>query len=283
MTRNLSGGAWLLADLSLNIWALTIVKAWGLAIPAPQLVFLRALVGLALIAPWIWRDRAAFRGIGNGGIGNVRLHLLRVALSTTALTASFFAIARLPFALFSAISFTRPILMMIMAAVFLAERIPRSRRIAALVALVGVLIAVQPGALAFTWGLPAMALTVLSGTAAIIVTRRLKGTPTIVMMTFYTAGLALCIAPLAVWTWVPPGGAWPVLLGVGLFAQCAQFCFLQAHVRAEAGFLAVLGYLSLPLSTGIGWLVFGEVPGWAFAAGAALIVAAALSVTLTRR
>ncbi|MFN3144351.1 MAG: hypothetical protein ACE368_03365 [Paracoccaceae bacterium] len=39
---NLRGGAWLIADMSLNIWALSIVKALGADYAAAQVVFLRA-------------------------------------------------------------------------------------------------------------------------------------------------------------------------------------------------------------------------------------------------
>ena len=48
---NLRGGAWLIADMSLNIWALSIVKWLGAGYPSTQIVFLRALVGLLLAVP----------------------------------------------------------------------------------------------------------------------------------------------------------------------------------------------------------------------------------------
>lgn len=278
-SSNLSGGAWLLADMVLNIWALTIVKLLGLEYPAFQIVFLRAFVGLLIMLPWAWRARSSF-----AHVDKLSLHLLRVVFSALALTTSFFAIARLPFALFTAISFTRPIIMMIMAMVFLNEAVSGRRWIAAAIAFLGVLIAVEPGALPFNWGLPAMFLTVLFGTSAIILTRRLKGTPTVVMMVFYTGGLTLLTAPIAYFAWKPvaPDHLAP-LLAVGVFAQCAQFCFLQAHGRAEAGFLAILGYLSLLLTTAVGYFVFDEVPSIAFAIGALLIVGAAMWTSMSQR
>lgn len=270
--RNLSGGAWLLADLSLNIWALSIVKAMGLDFPPAQLVFLRAVVGFLLMLPWIWRERGRFARVADPG-----LHLLRVALSTIALTASFFAIARVPLALFTAINFTRPVVLMAMAALLLCEHVPPRRWVAGLVALAGVVVAVDvSGPASFSWGLPALLVTVVAGTAAVIVTRRLKATPTIVLMSFYTGGLALLVAPFTALGWRPVESAeWPLLLAVGIFAQAAQFCFLQAHKRAEAAFLAVLGYGSLVMSAAVGYFVFGEVVTLRFALGAALIVAAA--------
>ncbi|MGB0439861.1 MAG: EamA/RhaT family transporter, partial [Paracoccaceae bacterium] len=86
--KNAQGGAWLIADMSLNIWALSIVKWLDAGYPATQIVFVRALVGLSLILPLIWYHRAAFRQIDH-----LRLHLLRVGFSVVTLSASFFAIS----------------------------------------------------------------------------------------------------------------------------------------------------------------------------------------------
>jgi S-adenosylmethionine uptake transporter len=277
---DLTGGAWLIADMALNIWALTIVKALGLGYPSAQIVFLRAAVGLVLILPWVWRGRAAF-----AGLSDLRLHGLRVALSALTLTLSFHAVARMPFALFTAVNFTRPLVLMALAAMLLGETIGRRRWTAAGLALLGVLIAVDPaGGGASLPALAALAGAVLAGSAAIIVTRRLSAAPVVVLMTFYTAGLAVLSAPVALAAWQPvaPQHLAP-LLAVGLFAQTAQACFLRAHASARAGFLAVLGYLSLVLSAAVGWLVFAELPTPRFLAGAALVVGAALWVTLERR
>lgn len=276
---NFRAGLWLIADMSLNIWALTLVKALGGDYPAAQVVFLRAATGLVLILPWVLRERAALAQIDRWG-----LHLGRVALSTTALTASFFAITRMPFALFTALGFTRPLVLMAMAALILHERIPARRWVAAGVGLAGVLIAVSPGSAAWTWGIPAALVTVLAGNGAVIVTRKLRGTPPVVMMLFYTAGLAALTAPVAAAVWVPlaPGHLWP-LLAVGAFAQTAQYCFLRAHWLGDAGVLGPLGYLSLVLSGAVGYLVFAEVPSAGMLAGAAVIVLATALVSDRRR
>lgn len=277
--RNFLGGGWLLADMSLNIWALTIVKSVGLEYTAWQIVFLRAVIGFLMMIPWIIRQPSVFKNVQN-----LQLHALRVGLSTLTLTTSFFAIARLPFALFTAINFTRPLVLMVMAAFILRESISGRQWIAAVIGLVGVMIALEPSGLMLTWGLPALFLTVIFGTSAIIVTRKLSGAPTVVMMTFYTAGLSVLTLPFAVWSWTPMQlNDWPVLLAIGLFAQSAQFCFLRAHKWGEAGFLALLGYSSLLLSTSVGYFVFDEIPQLSFVIGAILIVLATLWATLSAR
>lgn len=265
--------------MALNIWALSIVKALGLGYPTFQLVFLRAGVGLLLMLPWIWRYRRAFIGLPD-----LHLHALRVVFSAIALTASFFAIARLPLALFTAISFTRPILTMLATAWLLKEVITRDRWIAAGVGLIGVIIAVEPASVSGGWGLAAQVLVVFAATGAVITTRRLVAAPTVVMMTFYTFGLTLIAAPFAFISWEPvPMAQWPLLLSIGVFAQSAQFCFLRAHRYGQAGFLSVLSYASLVFSTVVGYAVFGEIPQPGFWFGAALIIAATGFITLGLR
>ena len=272
---NAAGGIWLLADMGLNLTALSLVKWMGVAYPAAQIVFVRALVGLLLIAPLIWRRRAMFRGLDNAP-----LHAARVALSVVTLTASFYAIARVPLALFTAIGFTRPIVTMILVAVMLREPIGGLRWIAAVVAFLGVLIAVNPGQVQMSAGLAALGLVVLTGSGAVVLTRRLRDVPATVMMAVYTGGLVICTAPFALYEWVPiaPEHRLPIVL-VGAFAQVAQLCFLYAHRKGEAGYLSVLSYLSLVLSFLVGVVVFDEIPTVRFVLGAVLVVGAAIWVT----
>jgi S-adenosylmethionine uptake transporter len=276
---NLKGGAWLLADMALNIWALGIVKALGLGYPVAQIVFLRAAIGLLLLSPWIIRNRTAF-----ASVPDLPLQILRIGLSAATLTASYFAISRVPLALFTTMNFTRPLVVMVLAALLLRERITPSQWGAAAIAMIGVVIAIDPDGTMFGPGLLALALVVLTGSGAVIVTRRLRDTPTIVLMTFYTVGLGLCTLPFALWSWqpIPPDHLAP-LLAVGVFAQTAQACFLRAHYNGDAGVLSVLGYVSLPLSTAAGYFAFGETPTLRFYAGAALVVLAAASLTVSRR
>lgn len=272
---NLRASGWLIADMALNIWALSIVKAMGADYPAVQLVLLRAGVGLVVILPWVWRERAEFAHLDRWG-----LHLLRVALSTLTLATSFFAISRIPFALFTAINFTRPILLMIFAAVLLGERITKPRWIAAVIGLGGAVVAIGPGQVEYSSGLLALGLTVTLGTLAVICTRALKGTPTVVMMLFYTAGLALCTAPFAIAYWEPVAPQhWPILLAVGVFAQLAQGCFLKAHFLGDAGVLGPVGYMSILLSAFSGYVFFNEVPGLNMVIGAVIIVVAGIVIS----
>lgn len=275
MTDNLRGALWLVADMSFNIWALSIVKAFGGDYPPLQVVFIRAVVGFVLLLPWIVAASHRF-----GEADRLRLHAVRIALSVVALAANYYAVARLPFALFTSIGFTRPILMMALAALFLGERIAAFRWAGAVLGLVGVMLAVDPAGTPVSWGMAAMAVAVVSGTVAVIVTRKLRGTPTLVMMTFYTAGLSLATAAFVLPAWQPvaPGHILP-LLGIGIFSQCAQYCFIRAHWVGDAGVLGPVSYLSLVFSALAGYLAFAEVPTLRMALGSLVIVAGAVIAT----
>lgn len=276
--EDLLGGAWLLADMSLNIWALSIVKWLGADYPPSQIVFIRAATGLVLLSPFLLKRRADF-----ARLDALHIHALRVALSLITLTTSFFVLPRVPLALFTAIGFTRPLVTMFLAALLLRERIVRRHWIAAALALAGIVIAVQPDALAGIPALAALCVVVLAGSGAIIATRRLRAAPVAVMMAFYTGGLALGSAPFAWLAWTPIDNdhLLPVLV-IGVFSQAAQFCFLRAHFHGSAGFLSVLSYTSLVISSAVGYVVFDEVPGWHFGVGAALVITAAIWATSSR-
>lgn len=262
--------------MGLNVVAIALVKSFGGTYPATQIVFLRAVIGLVLLTPWLARLRLRLPD-------RPGLHALRVALSAVALSATFHAAQALPLALFTTLNFTRPLVLMLLAWLVLDERIAARRWAVAAVGFAGVAIATGPGGDGSIEGLLAVGLAVLAGTGAVIATRQLRGAGTLTMMALYTGGIALLTAPFAIAAWVPVAPAhWPWLVAVGVFAQAAQACFLRAHWAGEAGFLGPLGYLSLVVSAVAGYLAFGEVPGWRTAAGAAVIVGAALALTVRR-
>lgn len=263
--------------MGLNVVAIALVKSFGGTYPATQIVFLRAAIGLLLLLPWAGQFRPRLPA-------RPGLHALRVGLSAVALSGTFQAAQALPLALFTTLNFTRPLVLMLLAWLLLGERIAARRWAVAAVGFVGVAVATGPGSEGSVEGVAAVGLAVLAGTGAVIVTRQLKGAGTLTMMALYTGGIAVLTAPFAIAAWVPVAPAhWPWLIAVGLFAQGAQACFLRAHWAGEAGFLGPLGYLSLVVSTVAGYVAFGEVPGWRTAAGAAVIVGAALALTVRRK
>lgn len=277
-TSDYAGAPWLLADMVLITCMTVIVKLQGASYPAAQLVFLRALIGALLIAPLVWRHRqdvvAMQRPWRNAA---------RVACNAIALTCNFVALANLPLALVTAISFTRQPVTMLLAVTFLREKVRPLAWVGTGLAFCGVLVMIGPVALVPGLGLLAAFGSVLFGSMAAIQTRALRAESAVVMMLFYVVGLLLLTAVPAWLFWVPVQGAdLPALFAIGLLAQLGQFCFLRAYRFSPASVLAPLSYGALVLATGAGWLVFAEVPTWATVAGIAIIIVALRIVHVAR-
>ncbi|WP_010138290.1 DMT family transporter [Oceanicola sp. S124] len=273
------GVAWLLSDMTLVTGMTVLVKKMGADYPAVQLVFLRSLLGLLLILPLVWRDRARLRAmqdpLRNG---------FRVMCNAGALTANFVALGALPLAMVNAVSYLRPVVTMLLAIALLGEQVPRARWIAAAGILAGVALAVGPdlagagGTALPLAGLIAVTLSLGLGAMATVQTRALRSESPTVMMLFYTAGLTLLTALPAALAWQPVQTAhWPALLGIGVLAQAGQYCFLRAYRAAEASRLAPFSYSSIVFAISAGWLFFAERPSWHLLAGACVILVVLLA------
>lgn len=269
-----AGVAWLLTDMTLVTGMTVLVKQMGADYPAVQLVFLRSLIGLVLILPLLWHDRAALVSM-KAPLRNV----FRVMCNAGALTANFVALCALPLAVVNAISYLRPVVTMLLAIALLGEQVPRSRWLAAAGILLGVAIAVGPdvggvgGSALPSAGLIAAAVSLGLGAMATVQTRALRSEVPSVMMLFYTAGLSLITAVPAALAWQPVVAAhWPAILGIGVLAQAGQYCFLRAYRAAGATRLAPFSYSSIVFAISAGWLFFDERPSWHLLAGAAVIL-----------
>jgi len=274
-----SSAGWLLLDMALVTVMQAIVKAEGETYPAIQLVFLRSLVGFVSVAPLVWRHRAKLTNLSN-----IRGHLTRVGFNSIALTLNFAAFAALPLALVTAIGFTRPIVLLLMAAILLGESVSRIRYILTILGFIGVVIMVRPDAISWNVGLIAAFGSVLFGSLAVVQTRRLAGESTVVLMLFYTVGLTLLTSIPAALVWVPiPRSEAPSIILVGVLAQLGQYCWLQAYQKQEARLLAPLGYLSIIFSGLAGWFFFAEIPSPSLCIGAAIVILTTMLATPAER
>jgi drug/metabolite transporter (DMT)-like permease len=275
-TVSLWGSAgWLLLDMSLVTVMQAMVKAKGEIYPAIQLVFLRSLVGFLAVAPLMWRHRAKL-----ANLSNIRGHLVRVAFNSTALTCNFAAFGALPLALVTAIGYTRPLILLAMAAVLLGERVSRIRYALTAVGFIGVVIMLRPDEIPWNIGLLAAFGSVFFGALSVVQTRRLAGEDTVVLMLFYTVGLTLLTSIPAALVWVPiPWAEAPSIILIGILAQVGQYCWLQAYQKQEARLLAPIGYLSIIFSSFAGWIFFSEVPSLSLCIGAAVVVLTTILAT----
>ncbi len=195
-----------------------------------------------------------------------------LATSTAIVSFSF-----LPVAESTAIGFLAPVIVTALAALLLGERVGLRRWSAALVGLAGVLIIVQPGSSAFrATSLIPLAGSIVGALSA-ITTRMVKDERPDATL-FYSAivGFVVISVPVALnwhtptWQQVAVGGI------VGFFATLASLMQVFAYRNAPASMLAPFSYTQLVWAGGLGFAVFGTVPGAAMLCGAAVIAASGI-------
>jgi len=208
---------------------------------------------------------------------NLPLHGLRTLAGWGGVSLMFAAVAFIPMADATAISFLNPVFAMMLAIPVLGERVGPIRWAAAAIALIGALILLRPTPASFQpAALLALGAAVVMG-VEITVIKILSGREGPLQILFINNSLGLVVASLAVipfWT-APTPLQWAALVGVGIFMALAQMCYVNAMARAEASFIVPFAYATLIFAALFDTVIFGKIPDAITLAGAGVIVAGA--------
>lgn len=272
------GALWMLAAGVLFTGMGALVKVLGARLDSFQVAFFRALFGLLWILPFaIAAGWPALRTNHPGG------HFVRGLIGAIAMFCGFYSVAHLPLADATAYSFTKPLFLVLLAALFLGERVRLRRISATAIGFLGVLVMLQPDAL-LHGRVELAAIVGLSGAglvaAVVVLVKRLLRTerPVTVMFYFGLISTAVTLLP-ALLVWVAP--TWrelTLLLLIGALGAAGQSCMLRAYSSAEATAVEPFDYTRLLYAAVVGFAVFGEVPGPWMLAGATLIIASTLYI-----
>lgn len=283
--RRIDGASWMIAGCFAFSLSGASAKFLGTKLPPVELAFLRAGFGL-LIVIVAWRAIAELRVLKDPA-----WHAARGILGVTALFCILVAFTHLPIALVSVVLAGRTFLLIALAAVLCKERPGPIVWAAACLGVSGVVIALWPQLnSAFADGFTPTATTVgaasalaaaLTSSGSQLAVRRLTDTnsPSVIVIVFGIFAFTVLSVPAA-WTWTAPGpGDWGILIALGVFGVCSQWCSARCYSRIGASRAAPIDLAQIPVGACVGWLLFGEIPDiWTFA-GAVLIVTAALWVT----
>lgn len=277
---NLGGLRFLILNEVFTLSHLVIVKMLGIEFASVQIVFIRCLSSALLLVPLL-----AWRGSMKDLYTQPGLNSLRVLLSSVAITINFFTISQIQLAQLSTIGYLRPAVTSLIAYFFLRESQSWQRWVVIGIGFAAVLFIFSPE----DSQLQLVALLALCGmccgsSATILqkyLSREMGDLP---LMVWYSVGIALVTAPFAVWMWSAPSpGELSLMIMTGLLATTAQFFFIRAFRRADASFLAPMFYFHIVPTTLIGLFVFAEVPSINTIAGAAVILASLIVMTLLER
>ena len=250
-------------------------KWLALSLPTAEIVWARylfaAFFGLAVLRPF--KRPALLRSKRPG------LQMLRSLMLFGSTMGNFLALREMQLAETATIQFLWPLFVALLAGPILGEWAGPARMIAIGVGLVGVLIAIGPGAGTFQpIALAAIAGVVCNAFYALL-TRVLAAHDAPETTLFFTplAGVLL-LTPALPFVWITPqtlliaGG----LVGMGLFSTAGHGLLILAHQRAPAPVLAPFAYTQLIWMTLAGLAIFGDKPHTATLIGAAIVVGCGL-------
>jgi drug/metabolite transporter (DMT)-like permease len=274
-TDNPRGIACMIGSMALFVSNDALMKYASESIPVAQAIFIRGAVVTAILLAVAaaqghlahWRKlgqrdvvaRAGFEGVGSYG------YLL--------------ALAHMPLAITLAINMAVPLVILPLAVLLLNERVGWRRWTALAVGFAGVLMVVQPGPTGIDWwALLALAST---GVHALrdVVTRRIPAAIPSVLVTALSAAVLTVFAGVLVlnqgWQVLETGAAFTVVGAAVMVAGGMHLMVLGTRV-GEASVVAGFRYTALIWAVGLGYAIWGDLPGAAAWAGIALIIGAGL-------
>ncbi len=230
-----------------------------------QIAFFRSAFGIIFMLPWLTRV-----GFGAMRTRHTWRYALRGVTSVTAMFCWFGALAAMPIADATSVSFATPIFVSIAAILFLREKMRRHRWIGLIVGFAGTLIILRPGFAEINVGaLMVLGSALFIAWSAIIV--KIIGhddRPDTIALYQVVYMLPLSLVPaLFLWQW-PSAEQWFWAAMVGLFSTLAQRALTRAYEAADASSVAPFDFLRLPFATALGFAVFMELPDlWTLAGG----------------
>ena len=252
---------------------ITLIKFVGQHLPVTQILFVRQLGMVVMLAPFLVRTFP--KSLQTDVLS---LQLLRIMLAIVAMLAGFTAVINMPLADATAIAFAKSFFVTIFAVILLKETVGLYRWSAVFVGFIGVLIMVRPGTESFShYSLLAVIGAAAAGLVMVIIRKLTRVDSPTTILAYQAIGVGLVMSVPAFIFWVPPTlNEWLLLAAIGVVSYFAQKANIIAFSYGEASLLASLDYVRLLYATIFGWFVFSEIPSSGTWAGAAIIIVAAV-------
>ena len=230
--------------------------------------FLRFLFGFLIITPYILKTKFEVFSTKN-----LKIHVLRSALNLPAMLLGFAALAMLPLEKMTAIHFIVPIIVTILAVIFLKEKIYLYRSIALVIGFLGMLIILRPGIIDISIGIYMALISSLIWSVVIILTKKVsKDDSAITILSHQYVYMSLFSFPLVIYFWDQPS------LKTIIFILCAAMSGTILHIALNHAYKLVdvtmtqpYSFLGLVVSSIIGYFVFSDKPDFYTWLGASVI------------
>lgn len=247
------------------------VKAQAQIFPINQIMFFRNAFALIPVLMMV-------RAMGGFGLLATRRPVAHTLLSlqfTASMYAIFLAYHMMPLADATAISFAQPLMVTLLSAPLLGEKVTRSRWFAVAIGLAGVLVMLKPTGEGPGLGFALAAGATLIQSTNMLEQRSLSKTDSTISIVFYTLALsALIMLPTLWFSWVQPTPMQLAgLIAMGLASGACQYLTTRALYHASAATIAPVNYTKMLWAIVIGFVWFGDVPEASILIGSAIVMA----------
>lgn len=200
---------------------------------------------------------------------------------------AFLSLKYMPVAEFTAIGAIVPLIITLLAATALGEKVSPLRWSLVIGGFIGTLIIIRPGGDDFDWALLLPLGMVATNTGFQVLTSKLARTEDPITMHLYTGWVGTLLASVAlpfVWTSLPSWSLWGWLLLMGVAATVGHFLLILAYMRTPAATLTPYLYAQIAFAMLGGWIAFSHVPDrWSMAGVVLIAICGAAGAWLTAR
>lgn len=283
ISGNAEGALWILVSVA-GATAMTLaVRYLAPDVHTVMLAFLRSLLALVTVLPFLWRRGGNRRPVR---ITAWKLHVARGLMLAIALNTGFYAIWKLPLAVAAILFFLAPVFATVLAGPLLGEQVGPRRWGAIAAGFVGTLIILRPGFGSFDPAMLAALGSSMAFAAALMLGRIISdrdGTDGI----FVSSSVIVAVAtlPPALFHWKLDLELWQwAAVAVLVFGSSLRtYADIRAYAVGDAGFIAPFTYLRLVTVGGAGYVLFGEAVDGPTLLGGTIIIAATLYIAIRER
>ena len=256
ITPTLRGAAWMICAGACWVGMTILVRDLSTVYSIFELLFVRNLVAVAILLPPAMRV-----GLSTLKTERIGLHCLRTVFAYLGVLGLFFGVVSLPLPDVTALSFTQPLFVIVLAALILKEIVGLARWRAVIIGFLGVLVILRPGFAEIGAATLAVLLSSFFYACTNICVKKLMATdtPNQSVIYFNVLMLPLSLVP-ALFVWITPA---PLdflrMAGIGCFGTLAVYSYARAFALAQASAVMPFDFLRLPMAALAAFALFGEI------------------------
>lgn len=238
--------------------------------------FFRFILGLIIISPYIVKTKfTVFK------TSHFKKHFVRSVLNLPAMLLYFSTLVMLPIEKVTAISFVAPLIVTVLAVLFLGEKIYIYRTLALILGFSGMLIILRPGFIDISIGVYMALFSSFLWSVVIIITKKIsKEDSSITILSYQSVFMSIFSFIIVLFFWETPSSkTFFYLFLAALSGTILHLALNHAYKLVDVSMTQPYSFLSLIFASIIGFFVFSEMPELFTWLGASIIFLGVLIIS----